>query len=336
MKTHWLKKLTLPVLSMAFIYYLTNSGDEAATKNLVEMITNQQSIVESNQTLEEYYEVYALHDSGYMIKTYVEKGEELDSVQAVFDILTIKSNQLPLQTTSLISPMTILNDYTLEEGVLTLDLSEDFLSYDVAKEQQVVETLVWSFTALEGVDRVKFEIEGQPVSNLNGTLAVERGLTREMGINLELDTLNLDETQLVMLYFITDDSDSGLLVPVSRLISSTLNPVTYAIESLIQGSVGGEYISLFDNQTTLMTDPVVENGMVTLNFSSDLYYDQDETIVSSLMLKQLVLTLTEIDGVDSVSISIDGNTEMMDDNLQVISIPASRDDFEPVKDAMIK
>ena len=57
MKMHWLKKFTLPVLSMAFIYYLTNSGDEVATKNLVETITNQQNIVETKHTLEEYYEV---------------------------------------------------------------------------------------------------------------------------------------------------------------------------------------------------------------------------------------------------------------------------------------
>ena len=336
MRTYWLKKMTLPVLSMTFIYYLTNGGDDAATKNLVETITNQQSNININQTLEQCYEVYALHDSGYMIKTYVEKGEELDSVQAVFDILTTKSNQLPLQTTSLISPMTVLNDYTLEDGILTLDLSEDFLNYDMSQEQQVVETLVWSFTALEGVDRVKFEIEGQPVSNLKGTLAVERGLTREMGINLELDTRQLDDTQLVTLYFMTDDSENSLLVPVSRLISNTVDPVTYAINSLIQGSVGGEYISVFDNQTTLMTEPVVEDGVMNLNFSSDLYYDQDETMVSSLMLEQLVLTLTEFEDIESVSISIDGNEEVMDENLQAVSVPIDRQYFEPVKDAMIK
>ena len=32
-----------------------------------------------------------------MIKTYVEKGEELDPIQAIFDVLTTKSNQLPLE-----------------------------------------------------------------------------------------------------------------------------------------------------------------------------------------------------------------------------------------------
>ena len=55
---------------------------------------------------------------------------------------------------------------------------------------------LYKYIVLEGVDRVKFEIDGQPVSNLNGTLAVERGLTRQMGINLEMDTNNLESGNL--------------------------------------------------------------------------------------------------------------------------------------------
>lgn len=336
MKTNWLKKLTLPVLAMAFVYYLTKSGEDPATKNLVQNITNQQSTLQTSEISEDCYEVYALHDSGYMVKTYVEKGEETDQVQAVFDLLTIKSNQLPLKTTSLISPMTVLNDYTLNDETLTLDLSKEFLNYDASQEQQVVESLVWSFTSLEGVDRVKFEIDGQPVSNLNGTLAVERGLTRQMGINLEMDTNNLDNTQLVTLYFMTDDTQNGLLVPVTRLIPSSVDPVNYAIDSLIQGSVGGEYISVFDNQTTLMTEPVIENGVITLNFSSDLYYDNNQTVVSSLMHEQLVMTLTEFDGIEAVSVLIDGNSKIVDDTLRSVAIPTSRNIFEPVNDAISK
>lgn len=50
----------------------------------------QQSTLQTSEISEDCYEVYALHDSGYMVKTYVEKGEETDQVQAVFDLLTIK------------------------------------------------------------------------------------------------------------------------------------------------------------------------------------------------------------------------------------------------------
>ena len=48
------------------------------------------------------------------------------------------------------------------------------------------------------------------------------------------------------LYFVTDDSKDGLLVPVTRLISASTDPVTYAVSALIQGPVNQNYVSVFD------------------------------------------------------------------------------------------
>lgn len=328
----WLKKLSLPILAMLFIYYASNEPN-VATQNLVQTITDQENAPQVNLYDEAYHAVYALHESDHIVKTYVSKQEESDPILSVFELLTTKSNQLPIGTTSLISPMTRLIDYSIEEEVLTLNLSKEFLTYDVKDEQQVLESLVWSFTEIPGIERVKFEIENEPVSNLNGTLAVGRGLTREMGVNLELDTASLDNTQLVTVYFMTDDSQNAMLVPVTRLIPNSVNPIDYAVNALIQGSTSGDYISVFDHQTTLLDSPTVQDGLISLNFSSELYYDQNQTVVSSLMLKQLVMTLTEFEEIESVSVAINGNMKVLDDASRSVVIPTSRMNFEPVKDA---
>ena len=242
METKWVKKLTLPVLAMLFIYYATR--EDSTITNVVNTISNQTPQEQIVYTSEDYYVVYALHESDNLVKTYVEKGEEQDPIHAIFDVLTTKSNQLPAGTTSLISPMTTLNDYKLDNGVLTLDLSADFLDYTTEEEQDLLSSLVWTYTELADVDKVKFEIDGESVNNLNGALSVGRGLDRSMGINLELDTTNYDETQLVTLYFVTDDSQEGLLVPVTRLISASTDPITYAVSALIQGPVNENYMEL--------------------------------------------------------------------------------------------
>lgn len=332
MSKTWLKKLSLPVLAMLFIYYASNDPN-VATQNLVDTMTNQENVPQVNLLDEEYYAVYALHESDHIVKTYVSKQEESDPVLAVFELLTTKSNQLPIGTTSLISPMTRLIDYSIEEEVLTLNLSKEFLTYDPQAEQQVLESLVWSFTEIPGIERVKFEIENEPVSNLNGALAVGRGLTRDMGVNLELDTASLDNTQLVTVYFMTDDSQNAMLVPVTRLIPNSVDPIDYAVNALIQGATSKDYISVFDHQTTLLSSPTIQDGLISLNFSSELYYDQNQTLVSSLMLKQLVMTLTEFDEIESVSVAINGNMKVLDDASRSVVIPTSRMNFEPVKDA---
>ena len=332
METKWVKKLTLPVLAMLFIYYASRSEDPAA-RNLVNTMSEQTSQEQIVYSSEEYYAVYAFHESDNLVKTYVKKGEESNPIQAIFEILTTKSNQLPVGTTSLVSPMATLNDYHLENGVLTLNVSPEFLDYTADEEQDLLSSLVWTYTELVDVDKVKFEIGGEPVSNLNGTLPVSRGLDRSMGINLELDTTNFDETQLVTLYFVTDDSKDGLLVPVTRLIPASTDPVTYAVSALFQGPVNQNYVSVFDQETTLLSDPVISDGLVSLNFSSELYYDSQQTKVSSTMLKQLVMTLTELDDIEMVSVSINGNIKVMDEVDHSIAVPTSRFDFESLIEA---
>lgn len=331
METKWVKKLTLPVLAMLFIYYATR--EDSTITNVVNTISNQTSQEQIVYTSEDYYVVYALHESDNLVKTYVEKGEEQDSIHAIFDVLTTKSNQLPAGTTSLISPMTTLNDYKLDNGVLTLDLSADFLDYTTEEEQDLLSSLVWTYTELADVDKVKFEIDGESVNNLNGALSVGRGLDRSMGINLELDTTNYDETQLVTLYFVTDDSQEGLLVPVTRLISASTDPITYAVSALIQGPVNENYISVFDQNTTLLSEPVVSDGLISLNFSKELYYDSEQTKVSSMMLTQLVMTLTELEDIEMVSVSINGNIKVMDEADHSIAVPTGRFDVSSLIEA---
>ena len=331
METKWVKKLTLPVLAMLFIYYATR--EDSTVTNLVNTMSEQLSQEQIVYTSDDYYVVYALHESDNLVKTYVEKGEEQDPIHAIFDVLTTKSNQLPAGTTSLISPMTTLNDYKLDNGVLTLDLSADFLDYTTEEEQDLLSSLVWTYTELADVDKVKFEIDGESVNNLNGALSVGRGLDRSMGINLELDTTNYDETQLVTLYFVTDDSQEGLLVPVTRLISASTDPITYAVSALIQGPVNENYISVFDQNTTLLSEPVVSEGLISLNFSKELYYDSEQTKVSSMMLTQLVLTLTELEDIEMVSVSINGNIKVMDEADHSIAVPTGRFDVSSLIEA---
>ena len=183
------------------------------------------------------------------------------------------------------------------------------------------------------IANAKFEIDGESVNNLNGALSVGRGLDRSMGINLELDTTNYDETQLVTLYFVTDDSQEGLLVPVTRLISASTDPITYAVSALIQGPVNENYISVFDQNTTLLSEPVVSEGLISLNFSKELYYDSEQTKVSSMMLTQLVMTLTELEDIEMVSVSINGNIKVMDEADHSIAVPTGRFDVSSLIEA---
>lgn len=81
METKWIKRLTLPVLAMLFIYYASRATDPA-TSNLVNTMSEQKQ-EQTMYSSEDYYAVYALHDSNNLVKTYVKKGEESDRIEEI-------------------------------------------------------------------------------------------------------------------------------------------------------------------------------------------------------------------------------------------------------------
>jgi len=325
-KLEWIKKISARQIAvmcmvMVAIYFIARPAninqDETSTVGSMGESYGEQ---EAPQT----HTVYVLHESGYLVKTEARAAADMSNIESIFTGIQSGTNRLQSNVDGLVPVGAVLRDYTVDNGVLKLNLSESFLYYLRSVEENLLASLVWSMTELSHVDRVHFQIEGEPVNNLNGGIDVGRGLTRSMGINLEVGAPNVLDTQMMLLYFFTDDTNDALLVPVTRLVGSGVNPFEYAVSSLVRGPVGATYISVFNHRTTLLEQPRVEDGIMTLNFCSELFYNQDQTQVSSQVIKQLVMTMTEFDEVYEVSVVIEGSSRVFDDAGNPITVPVSR------------
>ncbi|MCL1991098.1 MAG: GerMN domain-containing protein [Defluviitaleaceae bacterium] len=325
-KLEWMKRVTAKQVAvmcviMVVIYFIAPLAGHV-TLDEVNQVGSMGTSYEEDVL--ETHVVYVMHESGYLAKTDVPIAQEKSLVESVFSSIQRGSPRLQHHVDGLIPPGAVLRDYTLDHGRLTLNLSESFLYYRASEEEDLLTSLVWSMTALPDVERVYFQLEGEKVNNFNGAMDVGRGLTRAMGINLEVDAINVANAQMLKLYFFTDDTEDALLVPVTRLVSDTVDPFEYAVSSLVRGPIGATYISVFNHRATLLDAPQLENGIMTLNFSSDLFFDQGQTQVSSQVIKQLVMTLTEFDEVSEVSVVIEGSSRIFDDAGNPITVPVGR------------
>ena len=321
MRVKWKSKLIVSAMAMLLVYYTHQFTTRNEPLNLVTSVGDQVELLQVSG--ETHHVVYAQHESGYLVRTFGVRDMEASEIQSIFNALTINATSLPVGIGSLIPEAAELINYVIDDGHLTLNVSREFLEYDAAVEAQLVSSLVWSLTELEDIERVSFQVEGHPVNNLNGTMAVGSGLTRSMGINLEFDSnlTSINDSKLVLLYFLTDDTSNSKLVPVTRLVDANVDPVIYAVESLVSGPMGRGYLSVFNRNAGLVDEPILEEGLLTLNFNEGLFFNQDQTIVSSLMLVQLQNTLTSLEGIESVSVTINGSTRVFDDESNPIAVP---------------
>jgi len=329
-KLRWIKKITVKQIAvmciiMVAIYFIARPAGVNNDLDEVNMVGSMGYSYEEDEDCEcELHIVYALHESGYLVKTEVEADSTLSGVESIFTGLQEGSTRLHDNVGGLIPASAVLREYVVDNYVLVLNLSESFLYYRTSIEEDLLTSLVWSMTELPFVERVHFQIEGEAVNNLNGGIDVGRGLTRSMGINLEVGAPRVVDTQMMMLYFFTDDTQDALLVPVTRLVSSDVNPFEYAVSSLVRGPIGATYISVFNHRTTLLEQPKLEDGIMTLNFCSELFFNQEQTQVSSQVIKQLVMTMTEFDEVSEVSVVIEGSSRVFDDAGNPITVPVGR------------
>lgn len=326
-KLEWIKKITakqiaIMCIAMIAIYFIAPVSVNVSYEELNMAGSMGYSYEEID--IHETHIVYVLHESGYLVKTEVESNEAMSSIESIFTGIQVSSDRLQENVDGLIPQSALIRDYMVDSQVLILNLSESFLYYRTKLEENLLMSLVWSMTELPEIERIYFQIEGEEINNLNGGIDVGRGLTRAMGINLEIGAPHVLDTQMMMLYFLTNDTDDALLVPVTRLVTAEVDPFEYAVSSLVRGPLGASYISVFNHKATLLESPKVEDGIMTLNFSSELFYNQEQTQVSSQVIKQLVMTMTEFEEVQEVSVVIEGSSRVFDDAGNPITVPVSR------------
>jgi germination protein M len=217
-------------------------------------------------------------------------------------------------------------DVHLNDGVAIADFSNEFKEYDPSEEQQILQAITWTLTQFDTVEKVKLRINGydQEMMPQNGT-PIGEGVSRANGINLESNgVVDMVNSKSVTLYFLDQKGENTYYVPVTRRVGMEEDSVKVAVEELLQGpSFKSNLLTDFRNGVQLLSDPIYENGVVTLNFNESLLSQLDAKAVSDTALNMLALTLTEQEGVEQVAVQVNGEENILHESGQMTQ-PVSR------------
>ncbi|MED4164572.1 GerMN domain-containing protein [Halalkalibacterium halodurans] len=236
------------------------------------------------------------------------------------------TNLLPNGFQAVLPPDTEIS-VNLEDGVAVVDFSKEFTEYDGEKEQQILQSITWTLTQFENVEKVKLQVNGHELEKMpvNGT-PIGDGYSRANGINLESgDVVDVVNSEAVTLYFLAQSGDQTYYVPVTRRVNVKDNSFATAVEELLNGPmVTSPLVTDFRNGVELLDEPKYENGVVTLNFNEALLSQMQATAVSDEIINMLALTLTEQDGVEKVAIQVNGETNILNEQGEFVAEPVSR------------
>lgn len=216
----------------------------------------------------------------------------------------------------------------IKDSTATVDFSKEFKNYKPEEELKILQSVTWTLTQFDSVDKVKLQINGEELKEMpvNGT-PINDGLSRADGINLDTkDIVDIANTKPVTVYYIGGEEGAYYYVPVTRRVENKMKDnIEAAVNELVDGpKYGSGLVSDFASTVKLVEKPMIEDGKVTLNFNESIFGSFKEKVVSEHLLNTLVLSLTEQKGIESVSVLVNGKAELVNENGKKISEPVTR------------
>lgn len=222
-----------------------------------------------------------------------------------------------------------------EDGTLVVDVSKEFENYEADNELNVIQSMTYTLTQFDNVDRIKLWINGHPqdVMPVDGT-PIGEGYSRSNGINLvESHAIDFMNSQAVTMYFPAEYNENRYYVPVTKHISTNSENV---YGSIVEALMSGPDYSLnmthvFNDQAVLLNEPTLKDGVLELVFNQEILKDADKAVISDEVMETLVRTLTEQNRVEAVEVKVENIEQLTNENGEAYDEPITAKTFMEIE-----
>lgn len=251
--------------------------------------------------------IYLVDFNGYVAMTKVASSLNFeDALYTIIDSLTIGNDNLPDGFSGVLPENTKLLSYSLDGDLLKVNFSKELLNVSIDTEEDMIESLVYSLTLLENVDKVMIFVEGDKLNELpNSHRRLDLYLDRNYGINKIVDISTLNSTKMVTVYYL-DNSDS-YYIPVSYVVNDTQDKIQIIVNSLKTNKFNSSNLSShLDYQVELMNYEATEEEFL-LNFNDSLLDSIYDGELKEEVKYALFYSIYDTFGIESVVFEVNSN-----------------------------
>lgn len=210
----------------------------------------------------------------------VEEIEE-DQIMQKWNLLTSNMNSIPTGYSSPITPSTVLNEYSVEENKLILNVSEEITR---SSGRLAIESLAWTFCDNE-ISEIVLKVDGNVINSINDYDF--KKITKTIGTNFTYETSYLFEANYTTIVFYEDN---------------LIRPVTYFYKDI------SEYDFMISK--VFEANDLEEVGYTYEVLESDLVINLDEGFTLSDTAKQTL--------VETIKLNMDFDTMTVNGEITTI------------------
>lgn len=221
--------------------------------------------------------IYLIDQNDYVARTNIniKSTEKEEIARELLNALikgTNKSKYIPNGFKTYIKNDVTINNIKIEDDIIEVDFSSEFLESLNQNEEKIIESIVYTLTEIDGINKVRLLIDGNLLDKLpSSNRFINNPLDRSIGINKTYRTTDIKNTQDVTIYFMNKYLDNAYFVPVTI----TTNDNNEKIEVIIKELTGMDNIDLnlssYITQSVKLTNYKILDNKVNLEFSNDIF-----------------------------------------------------------------
>lgn len=292
--------------------------------------SNRKDIDLKNNSIEYNYNnvestIYLVDSNDYVARTTIPtcKCEGVDLAKDLLEGLVVggtKNNIIPNGFRSIIPPDVTIKDINLQENILTINFSKELLEVNDKDEDKMIESIIYTLTSIEGIDKVIIKVEGEILNKLpNSKTNIPTVLDKSYGINKSYDLSNLNDILSYTTYYTSTYNDTKYYVPVTKYINSKDSDVVkIIIKELGSNPIYQTNLMSYLNANTELNDYELDNNKLKLNFNELLLNDLDKKNILEEVIYTISLSMNNVyDNLESVSFLVN-NEEIYTININDI------------------
>lgn len=224
--------------------------------------------------------VYLLNKNEQLTKVDFKIKDEplIDTVKTIIKKLTISNDAtIPLNFMQILPKDIKLLDVIINDGIVSLNFSENFLDIPKERIETVVESITYSLLNLEEVNGVSIYVFDENISKLFPK-DIPNIITKEYGINKRIELRNFIDVSKVVIYYLEKENDETYYVPITKYINDSRDKIKIIIDELSSNYIyESNLITLLDKNLKLLNYEIESDKMI-LNFNNSIYLENEKVL----------------------------------------------------------
>lgn len=242
------------------------------------------------------------------VNVMVKNNDLIEKIKEIINLLTLKSKEseyLPTHFYGVIPENTKVLNLSLENDLLKIDFSKEFLNTTEENERKMIESIVYSLTELEKVKNIIIFVEGKQLTELPFSKEkLPAVLDKNFGVNKIYEINSIKDTKKTTIYYGSKTDDVFYYVPITYVSNTNQEKVEIIIEKLKTSPLYESKLISYLNANAEITNYQIKENEIKLSFNKYLLDNLTDSNVIEEVQYTIYLSIRDTYNIETVEFEI--------------------------------